>query len=252
MMNQTEFRADCVALVAQLGTTEQEVVRGLNGSVPCLVDWTLERTSEGSVGGDQSTVVGLLHPPVRVLIGQSSSSSSSDAEVHDDPDCVSVSSFVCWHLRVRYSETWRVPVLYFIVENDHGEVLDRSEVLQLVCEAKQRSTGGMNNGNDNDTGDTDTDTDTDVGDDASWDFISYDEDPTSGKPSLFLHPCQTSGRMKLLRENRSTHDTNRILCWLSMVLPAVGFRIPSRVFANVHNTMLRDDENQEWKEERKA
>ncbi len=110
-----------------------------------------------------------------------------------------------------------------------------------------------------------------------WTFVSYEEHPITGIPSFFLHPCQTSKRLQLVLVNivpTSQHahgSTNRdesksvvtpkfasepksnpmmrckerhhipgcvILTWLSMILPAAGFRISANVFQQIDSELL--------------
>jgi len=109
-----------------------------------------------------------------------------------------------------------------------------------------------------------------------WTFVSYEEHPITGIPSFFLHPCQTSKRLQLVLvdivpTSHAHGSTNRdesesvvtpksapepksnpmmrykerhnisgcvILTWLSMILPAAGFRISANVFQQIDSELL--------------
>eukprot|EP00521_Asterionellopsis_glacialis_P017665 CAMPEP_0195296006 /NCGR_PEP_ID=MMETSP0707-20130614/18587_1 /TAXON_ID=33640 /ORGANISM="Asterionellopsis glacialis, Strain CCMP134" /LENGTH=243 /DNA_ID=CAMNT_0040357377 /DNA_START=23 /DNA_END=751 /DNA_ORIENTATION=+ len=114
-----------------------------------------------------------------------------------------------WRFSVVYSDTWRVPVLYFTVQklNDGSPCL-RTEVLHsLQIHGKHKEVQVV--------GDT-------------WDFVSSEEHPITGIPSFFLHPCQTSERLELLlHSGKAASEQGKtsspfLLSWMSMIFPAVG------------------------------
>jgi ubiquitin-like-conjugating enzyme ATG10 len=66
-----------------------------------------------------------------------------------------------------------------------------------------------------------------------WDFVSVDEHPVSRVPSFFLHPCRTEERMMALSKAHDTPPAVRLLSWLSMILPSVGYSVPSSMFWSI-------------------
>lgn len=147
--------------------------------------------------------------------------------LQDDPDEVamamkttnSTTILMHWHFSIVYSDTWRVPILYFTVDDSNGNPCSRS---QALAHLKQLS--ATNHVKD------------------SWDFLSIEEHPVSQVPSFFLHPCQTSERMQTLISTVSCHEDlvdNRnkpnllLLSWMSMILPSVGYPMPSKIFQQI-------------------
>lgn len=116
-----------------------------------------------------------------------------------------------WVFSIVYSETWQSPVLYFRVQNKDGSLISsREDIVQLLKPIHHQNQ---------------------VQD--SWDFVSYDEHPVDGMPSFFLHPCQTNNRMtQLVRciAGDILPSGLLLLIWMSLIFPAVGLVIPSRVF----------------------
>lgn len=173
-----------------------------------LMNWQVAHATE-------SSVLCLVHPPVTTSIDQNKDDPIDydgvfleDERVAVDHDAAPPSehSTVEWHFSVVYSDTWQVPILYFTVQHRDGSPCPRSLVLESLHE-----------------------------EDDSYEFISYDEHPISGIPSLYLHPCQTSERLNILLMGTSSSWTTTspchiLLSWLSIVLPAVGFRIPPFLF----------------------
>lgn len=117
-------------------------------------------------------------------------------------------SLLEWKFTIVYSHVWRVPVLYFQVYSSGGTLLSREEVLSLLLKDKSEFNS-----------------------DESWTFLSHEEHPMNGMPSFFLHPCQTAKRLGTLMNSSDCHDNEGkiLFCWLSMVLPSVGFRISPRL-----------------------
>jgi hypothetical protein len=117
-------------------------------------------------------------------------------------------SLLEWKFTVVYSHVWRIPVLYFQVYTSEGSLLSREEVLSLIL--PDEST---------------------LNSDESWTFLSHEEHPVTGMPSFFLHPCQTAARLGTLMHTSDCrgNEGKIMLCWLSMVLPSVGFRISPRI-----------------------
>ena len=132
-----------------------------------------------------------------------------------------VHTFEEWSFDVLYSPVWGVPVLYFQVQNSDGSILSRNEVLNLLnrsCDDSHED---------------------------SWNFISQEEHPATGIPTFFLHPCQTSLRLRTLLMNEGVGDDGKIkfpwvtlISWLCMVLPAAGFRISPHFFNAVKEEII--------------
>lgn len=117
-----------------------------------------------------------------------------------------------WRFSVVYSDTWRVPVLYFTVQDPSGNPLPRDKVVAALPASSQ------------------------VQD--TWDLVSYDEHPVSGVPSYFLHPCQTEARLKVLFNNEPENKQLLLLSWMSLILPAIGYNFPSKIFQKVKHQIL--------------
>jgi hypothetical protein len=166
-----------------------------------LLQWSIEPSSV-----DES--IYLQHPPVY-------SSQKADATIHDsaameeslveDPDVI-YEHLPDWEWRftIVYSETWNVPVLYFQVFQNKM-LCSRDHVLTVLKE------------NVHDT----------------WEFVSYEEHPATGVPSLFLHPCRTQERMKCLFNESDSSPAKQLWSWMSLILPTVGFSIPSPIYQRV-------------------
>mmetsp|Transcript_57269 Transcript_57269/g.139639 ORF Transcript_57269/g.139639 Transcript_57269/m.139639 type:complete len:492 (+) Transcript_57269:82-1557(+) len=178
-----------------------------------------------------------------------------------------------WHFSIVYSDTYRVPVLYFHVERyeqmmTHNEsssiILGRREVLDMLLkiqrERQQQQQQELSQQDDQPN---------DQPDDTTWEFISQEEHPITGFPSFFLHPCQSSDRMNLVLSSllMTTSSSSSITCsnnskndndddndnlsdssspsspsylwtWMSMIFPAVGHPIPSTYFIKIQNRLL--------------
>jgi hypothetical protein len=131
------------------------------------------------------------------------------------PDPSQQAHHVKWKFSIVFSDTWRVPVLYFTVQHEDGTLLLRSQVLEVIM-----------NVDDNEIANT-------------WDFVSYEEHPTTGEPSFFLHPCQTLARVQQLLQTQQTAGVSPLLSWVAMILPAVGFRIPTRAFIRLQTWIAK-------------
>jgi hypothetical protein len=129
---------------------------------------------------------------------------------------------VQWKFSIVFSDTWRVPVLYFTVQHGDGTPLLRSQVLEII-EVDEKEIAD------------------------TWDFVSHDEHPITGEPSFFLHPCQTFARLKLLFLQDTETVTSPLISWVTMVLPAVGFRLPTRTFIRVQAGISKQQQLQDPK-----
>ncbi|CAB9521336.1 like-conjugating enzyme ATG10 [Seminavis robusta] len=145
---------------------------------------------------------------------------------HSDHSSSSVLCETRWHFSIVYSNTWKAPILYFTVENmsDNFSPCPRSDVLQILTTFSHYNR---------------------VED--AWEFLSHEEHPISRIPSFFLHPCQTLERLQtLLKMQSTTNGTNngnadsydcRLLSWLSMILPSVGYSFPSNLFQELQEQL---------------
>lgn len=183
------------------------------GEDGALLQWSTERSSL-----DES--IFLKHPPVYSYYKSDSFRPDEGAGDHmmngslvEDPDIeyeITKENGVEWNFSIVYSETWNAPVLYFNAFKDKTPC-QREEVLEILKE------------NVEDT----------------WEFLSYDEHPATGVPSLFLHPCQTKERMARLKDgDRKVTLDDQLWSWMSLILPAVGFSIPSKTFLRVRQKLI--------------
>ena len=168
-----------------------------------------------------TTTVSILSSPASDQISSSDSSTSK-------------ATGLLWRLSMVYSPTWMVPVLYFTVQNaSSGSILSRPQVMDLISHKKNDNSKGRGSSihhDDDDSGDY---------------FLSQEMHPVSGVPSFFLHPCQTATRMKeLIHSSSSSSQKNNhhLYLWtcLSLLLPTLGFEIPSTIFTAVQNELEAD------------
>jgi hypothetical protein len=113
----------------------------------------------------------------------------------------------------------------------NGNPVGRQRLLRILRQEHQRSSFEFGNDYPSDTSE----------------FVSQEEHPITGLPSFFLHPCQSAQRLHLLtiatkdrikiskglKEESKLDDftKNSVLwIWMSMILPAVGYSIPSSYF----------------------
>ena len=120
-----------------------------------------------------------------------------------------------WRYSISFSDTWRVPVLYFTVQDSSGTPCPRDQVLSMLPASSMQED--------------------------TWDFVSYDEHPITGIPSYFLHPCQTKDILSLMQNDGATLSATCLLSWLSLILPAVGHTLPSKVFRKLHQRLAGFD-----------
>jgi hypothetical protein len=158
--------------------------------------------------------------------------------VEDTKSKSSVDS-VQWKFSVVYSDTYRVPVLYFHVQNQDGSPCSRTQVVQWL--SPNASIEGENSSKASSS----------VTTELSWEFVSQEQHPSTGFPSYFLHPCRTSERMKLLQEvvapldssndeeSSSSSSINFMWAWMSMILPAVNHTIPPKLYGMVQDKLQK-------------
>lgn len=138
-----------------------------------------------------------------------------------------------WTFSIVYSETYRVPVLYFHVHNmkSDGNVVacGRQEVLNIILHYQQKQQHNPDNCIPEDT----------------WEFISQEDHPVTGLPSFFLHPCQSADRLKsvFLQDGLSKPSKLYLWTWMSMLLPAVGHPVPSSYFVRIRNRLEQQMHN---------
>jgi hypothetical protein len=170
-----------------------------------------------------------------------------DSELYvEDPNKSPVvdSMMIQWTFSVVYSDTYRVPVLYFHVQNPDGSPCSRSQVVQWLSPTSASTEKGENSSTEESlSGTTET---------SSWEFVSQEQHPHTGFPSYFLHPCRTSERMKLLQEVATvplddSNDTQSswsssssihfLWAWMSMILPAVNHTTPPKLYGIVRDKL---------------
>jgi Autophagocytosis associated protein, active-site domain len=147
--------------------------------------------------------------------------------IQADPAKGSADVSTLWSFSIAYSSTYRVPVLYFQVNSLNGDPCGRHHVLEML-----RGTVEIPK--------------------ETWEFVSQEEHPCSGLPSFFLHPCQSSQRLRLMaianslagaEGNHATRDAlanDTILwAWMSMILPFVGHAIPALYYVKIGHCMAQ-------------
>lgn len=169
----------------------------------------------------------VAHPPIDCEITEAAAAEFNPDvfEYEDDtlmdPDSISppkLPQYIEWRFSFLYSDTWMVPVLYFTVKHNDGMPFQRSQVLNML--------------------NIDENNVTDI-----WDFLSYEEHPVTGEPSFFLHPCQTCERLSLLfQQNNQQATPSSLLSWMTMILPTIGFRIPTRTFLRLQEWIDNHEE----------
>jgi ubiquitin-like-conjugating enzyme ATG10 len=215
MMTAEEFQRQATALCTVLQKWDGVYDQG-------IMQWKMEK-----INGDNDSY--LIHPLVLRKAANASSfgfytSNSADDEYleeewihHDDdeyiiPSCEK-SNVYEWRYSIVYSFTWRVPVLYFTVQTPSGSPCPRDEVLSMLPGSLLQQD--------------------------SWDFLSYDEHPVTGVPSFFLHPCQTQNVLNILRQDCLTDTKLELLSWLSLIIPSIGYSLPSTLFQEIRQELTR-------------
>lgn len=117
---------------------------------------------------------------------------------------------VCYYdFHILYSDSYRVPVLYFRAYCIDGQPLAWDEIEKVLpaCSAKVLL-------------------------ESKWTFITQEEHPHLNRPWYKLHPCGTSEWMKLLflgdesLVKKGVAFEQYLVSWLSVVGQVVGLRIP--------------------------
>jgi len=152
-----------------------------------------------------------------------------------------------WHIHILYSSTWHVPVLYFNARHVDGRPATWEEVRALLPTSLDEAEGECS---------------------SLWPYVTQEAHPATGEPCFMLHPCQTAacvGEMLAGGGARGAHGSREavsgksstsasstssgggggggggdccgdgatvpyLLCWFSMVAPAVGLSVPPLFF----------------------
>jgi len=135
-----------------------------------------------------------------------------------------------WTFSIVFHETWRVPTLYFACSRSDGTPLARKRVLDILLSHRVDANGGHDIG----TGDGRNEEE----EEDLWEFVSQEEHPATGEPSYFLHPCRTAERMEAMALGGGRDFVAcPLLSWMSMILPAVGCKMPPEVFCRIRETI---------------
>ena len=143
------------------------------------------------------------------------------------PKAIRREGFQEWQIHIVYSCTWQVPVLYFNARHVDGRPATWQEVRPLLPVSLDAVEAGA----------------------AVWPSVTQEAHPGTGTPCFMLHPCHTAARMKGMMKNTgsaagsddrceshereekdSTRTSRYLLCWFSMVAPAVGLSVPPPFF----------------------
>lgn len=175
------------------------------------------KLSKWSLNGSASSGEAHLEHP-RVSRGQSAAIASNDDDLFIDDGLVEDTDTVLpscgsachketdWTFSIVYSHTWQQPVLYFFGQESDGSPLTRTRVVDILSNLRHRNK---------------------VQD--SWDFVSAEEHPVSGMPAFFLHPCRTGALLETINSD-PTDDALRLLSWMALIFPSVGYPIPAKLY----------------------
>jgi Autophagocytosis associated protein, active-site domain len=195
-----------------------------------LVDWRLNKDDSTGVSylSHPSINIPVLANQVLLEVKSARPPSTYDDDLHDDSVLVDVEQVVIdyiddgqhaeantitWTFSIVYSETYRVPVLYFHAEHRvSGEPCSRAQVLRYLSPG-------------------------DMAAEDSWEFVSQEPHPHTGFPSYFLHPCRTAERMTVLTQGEENLIVNSLWAWMSMIFPAVGHAIPPSFYEKVQSSL---------------
>ncbi|KAF6137573.1 hypothetical protein GIB67_031852, partial [Kingdonia uniflora] len=127
-----------------------------------------------------------------------------------------------YDFHIVYSNSYRVPVLYFRGYHYDGQSLTLENIeidlptnsLEILKESK-------------------------------WTFMTQEEHPILNRPWYTLHPCATSEWMKLLFHAASSQanregvriEQQYLISWLSVVGQAVGLRVPLEMLPSMTNVL---------------
>lgn len=114
-----------------------------------------------------------------------------------------------YDLHIVYSNSYRVPVLYFRAYYSDGEPLEFNKIDKVLPAHSKKALS-----------------------DSKWTFITQEEHPYLNRPWYKLHPCGTSEWMKLLFHADPAFAKTGLaielylVAWLSVVGQVAGLRIP--------------------------
>ncbi|XWS47130.1 hypothetical protein CRYUN_Cryun14cG0126500 [Craigia yunnanensis] len=147
--------------------------------------------------------------------GEEETSCSRDEDVIDDATLVQSNQHeLHYHdFHMVYSNTFKVPVLYFRAYCSDGRPLPLDEIEKELpaCSSKELSK-------------------------SKWTFITQEDHPYLKRPWYKLHPCGTGECMKLLFLSDTAQPKfeavveQYLLSWFSVVGKVVGLRIPFKMF----------------------
>lgn len=148
------------------------------------------------------------------------------AQTNDDSQI----SNATWFFSIVCNDTWKAPILYFNVDL-HGSPCPRSTMVELLTKFSHYNR---------------------VED--AWEFLSHEEHPTTRIPSFFLHPCRTMERLETLTivsglEQKEASPSSSgpsflLLSWMALILPSVGYPIPSKAYQKVMQQLTKVEETQ--------
>jgi hypothetical protein len=267
-LSQTEFNQNARALVSALVASQQE--ENDNEATQFKSDeWLLSNWRLKCGTANDRECIYLVHPPILVVSKSYEPSEGTtggeidfvgdslwgeqplleDTTILEDTESIIHQtnhehlSTTQWSFSIVYSDTYRVPVLYFYVQEKNGSPCSRQHVLEILKGQMSMSTC---------TDDIPQDT---------WEFMSQEEHPYTGIPSFFLHPCQSSQKLQLLlsSSNRTASPTGNdtessegaesfkcaiLWTWMSMILPAVGHPIGGSYFLAIQDRVMNQQEKQ--------
>jgi 2',3'-cyclic-nucleotide 2'-phosphodiesterase (5'-nucleotidase family) len=221
-----DFDKDASSLVRALSDAQNVVSGTFHGFRLC--HWELRQSNDALY---------LSHPVVEVStpINLLRSTAGEDKELaFEDHSIVADHSYAAtclpsrdinkcidtqWAFSIVYSETYCVPVLYFHVQFCSGEPCSRHRVLEILHHQQEENASNIP--------------------EDTWEFVSQEQHPFTNMPFFFLHPCQTSQRLRLLKiSDGSAKKMNTLWTWMSMILPALGYPIPPPAFLDIQSRMM--------------
>ncbi|CAL1538628.1 unnamed protein product [Lymnaea stagnalis] len=132
--------------------------------------------------------------------------SEMELEDEDDISCMPAGEMnnpLTYEYHILYSESYCVPVLYFIVFRADGKLLSLEEVWKLCPSSYQKLLT-----------------------ENKWATLTQMEHPILGRPYLQLHPCHTADLMtQIMSHSKHYNKKNYLVTWLSTVGPLVGLQI---------------------------
>ncbi|KAK9747798.1 hypothetical protein RND81_02G015200 [Saponaria officinalis] len=132
-----------------------------------------------------------------------------ESKTSTEPEILATDDVHYYDFHIVYSNSYRMPVLYFRGYNSDGQPLTLSQIeIDLPANSAKVLT------------------------ESKWTFITQLEHPYLNRPWYTLHPCGTNELMKLLINTLSkSEDTpvRYLISWLSVVSQVVGLKIPLQI-----------------------